>query len=94
MFKPNNNLKIETPDGFLHFEGIQKVIKRGKITLQLHSGEILSCSPNHRIKTTEGWKKAFEIQCDGEIICKDNNSKVYFSATLTIRNDSTIIKVE
>ena len=61
MFKPNSELKIETPDGFLHFKGIQKVIKRGKITLQLHSGETLTCSPNHRIKTTAGWKKSIEI---------------------------------
>ena len=77
MFKYNHNLKIETPDGFLHFEGIQKVIKRGRITLQLHSGETLSCSPNHRIKTTNGWKKSFEIQHDDEIICKDKTSKIF-----------------
>ena len=77
MFKSNHNLKIETPDGFLHFKGIQKVIKRGRITLQLHSGETLSCSPNHRIKTTNGWKKSFEIQHDDEIICKDNTSKIF-----------------
>ena len=77
MFKPNSELKIETPDGFLHFKGIQKVIKRGKITLQLHSGETLTCSPNHRIKTTTGWKKSIEILYDDEIVCKDYNSKVF-----------------
>jgi hypothetical protein len=77
MFKSNHDLKIDTPNGFLSFKGIQKITKRGKITLQLHSGENLSCSPNHRIKTISGWKSALELEYDDEVICKDHNSKIF-----------------
>ena len=73
-FKLNYDLQIETPDGFLFFEGVQKVIKPGKITLRLHNGEVLSCSPNHRLKTIVGWKKTRDLQISDEIICKHDNS--------------------
>ncbi len=77
MFKNNIDYEIETPDGFIPFKGIQKVVKKNKIQIFLYNGKHVSCSPNHRLKTVQGWKIAQEINYDDIVVGKGFESKVF-----------------
>lgn len=51
-------------DGGYHVATVKRLIKKGlkeTIKLYLYSGDIIECTPDHRILTGEGWKEAGEL---------------------------------
>ena len=78
MFFKNNNILIETSEGYLPFKGVQKIKKNGQIEIYLENGSQLKCSLTHRIMTVDGWKKSIDLKNDDIIICKNEKSKIFF----------------
>jgi hypothetical protein len=78
MLFQNKDIKINTPDGFKSFTGIQVLSKSGQFTIQLNNGIIIKCSPTHRLMTAGGWKKAINLSHSDIILGKDFRSKVFF----------------
>ena len=78
MFLQNSKVKINTPDGFKPFSGIQILKKNGQFTIHLCNGKFIKCSTTHRLMTAGGWKKAIDISHSDIIIGKNFRSKVFF----------------
>lgn len=64
------NHQVLTRTGFNTFRGIREVVRNGRIEIMLNDGEQLTCSTNHRVMTSDGWKVASEI-CDNDLVLKD-----------------------
>lgn len=79
MFFANDKLRINTPQGFKSFAGVQIVKKRGQVVVSLTNGRTVKCSPNHRLMTTSGWKLAINIAHSDIIVGKGFESKVFFT---------------
>jgi len=78
MFFQNKDIKISTPTGLKLFAGIQILKKSGQFTIQLNNGIAIKCSPNHRLMTTGGWKKAINLTHTDIIVGRDFKSKIFY----------------
>ncbi len=67
----NNNHKIESPEGFVHFYGINKISKDSYIHLKFSNGKELKCSTDHPLKTINGTIKAKYIDKKTEVLTKN-----------------------
>jgi len=76
---PDQSTLIRTPYGFESFSSIQKVIKHGKIEIQLESGDNLICALGHKLLTNSGWKTSDNITDSDKILTKSGLSKVIHS---------------
>jgi len=70
-FAKNGKYLIETPNGFEHFDGVQKVERHESVVLHSSDGQKLECSPSHKIKTTKGWVEAEWITEGDEVETTD-----------------------
>jgi hypothetical protein len=76
MLKINNGYDIETPNGFVPFKGIQKVLKEGKVIITLANNKNIEASPNHQLMTSEGWMITNNIKIGNFLIGKNFKSAV------------------
>jgi len=67
----NKRLKIESPEGFVDFLGINKITKPDYIHLKFSNGSELKCSKDHPISTINGIVKAKDLDKNTEIHTKD-----------------------
>lgn len=66
----NKNLKIESPEGFVSFLGINKITKDNFFHLKFSNGSELKCSEYHPISTVNGIITAKELDKRTEIETK------------------------
>lgn len=79
MFVANKNeLLISTPEGFKSFAGVQRIVKRGQISLTTYDGQVIKCSPSHRLMTSSGWKIASEITYSDVLVGRDFETRLFF----------------
>jgi len=71
----NSDLKVLTPSGFKHFDGLRKVVKDESIFLKTKTTELI-CSLNHKIDTKEGYKYAFDLGLGDYILTKSGPEKI------------------
>lgn len=64
----NTNNKIESPEGFVNFYGINKIFKNSYIHLKFSNGKELKCSTDHPLETINGIIKAKYIDNKTEIL--------------------------
>lgn len=76
MFKKNRKFEILTPNGFQHFDGIQKLKKFGKVIITFENNLTLECALNHRILTTKEWKFAKDLKVDDDIFTTNTIVKI------------------
>jgi hypothetical protein len=65
---------IETPSGFLPFDGIQKIHRDEYVRLTFDDGTIIRCSTNHRFETPKGLKEANKLK-KGNLLQSRGGSK-------------------
>lgn len=70
VVKNNQNIKIETPNGYETFYGINKIKKDQYIHLKFTNDEELKCSLDHPLSTIEGIIKAKDLNKHIEIYTK------------------------
>lgn len=90
-FVQNPNLKIETPDGFEKFMGIQKIYRKKYMHLYFENGEELICSCNHPLATIEGKIKAKDLKKTVEILTK--TSGTFLLKKKTIRKNIELFDI-
>lgn len=62
IYLPNKSFLIETPSGFLSFDGIQKLKRDQYVALDFSDGSRIRCSTNHRFETRNGLRQASELR--------------------------------
>lgn len=75
-FKPNSKYQILTPDGFKNFAGINLTFKGGNYVISLENGDTLSCSDNHLVLTSTGFKVAKNLTWLDSVETSSGVSKV------------------
>jgi hypothetical protein len=65
------NLKIESPEGFVPFLGINKITKNSYIHFKFSNGSELKCSEDHPLMTIEGIVKAKDLTKKIEVNTKN-----------------------
>jgi hypothetical protein len=78
MFYKVYDKRINTPEGFKSFAGVQTVKKKGQFVISLYNGKNIKCSPNHRLMTKNGWVFAINLKNDDILIGKGFESKIFF----------------
>jgi hypothetical protein len=73
--KVNTDFEILTPDGWMPFHGIRKVTKDSSVTISA-ANRTLTCSPNHPLKTPDGWILASELSTGSEIYHQDQLTSI------------------
>jgi len=66
----NSNHKIDSPEGFVDFLGVNKITKNSYVHLVFSNGSELKCSENHPIITLEGPIKAKNLKKTTEVTTK------------------------
>lgn len=84
-FTQNQELKINTPDGYEHFMGIQKIHRKKYMHLYFTNGEELICSCDHPLATIEGKIKARDLKKTTEILAR--NTGTFLIKKKTIRKN-------
>lgn len=67
----NTDYKIESPEGFCDFLGINKITKPSYLHLKFTDGRELKCSNDHPIMTIDGIIKAKDLDKKTEVLTKD-----------------------
>jgi hypothetical protein len=62
-----NNLKIHSPEGYVNFLGVNKIVKDRYIHLKFTNGSELKCSEDHPISTINGTVRAKHLSKKDEI---------------------------
>lgn len=60
-YKNNLKLQVLTDSGFQDFEGLIIRDKRELIKITLENGKFIECTPNHLLKTENGWEEAITL---------------------------------
>jgi len=71
----NTQYEILTPSGWKDFSGMRKLSKSEYATISTETTE-LKCSLNHKVKTTDGWKKSKELLCGDRIVGVEKSSTI------------------
>jgi hypothetical protein len=66
IYTLEQRLEVKTASGFKKFDGIKRIrSKNPLIEITLESGQIIKCTQDHLLMSSEGWSKA--IECSGHI---------------------------
>lgn len=57
----NKNYKIHSPEGFVDFLGVNKIVKDSYIHLKFNNGQELKCSEDHPLMTIDGIVRAKNV---------------------------------
>lgn len=63
-------IKIKTKDGYKPFDGISITKNRKVININFDNGKTISCTPDHKILTTDGWTEAEKL-LNKTVVCED-----------------------
>lgn len=66
----NDQYKIESPEGFVGFIGVNKITKNDFLRLKFTDGSELSCSEDHPLSTIEGIVRAKDLDKNTEVHTK------------------------
>lgn len=90
-FNKNQELKIDTPDGFENFMGIQKIYRDKYIELEFENNTKIICSLNHPLVTIEGVILAKDLTKNIEVIGKKENT--FLKKRKTVRKNIVLYDI-